>query len=165
MIRCIRRSLLVIACSIGLAGPACADQMVPQGPPSPYSTIGWSFGSIAANLTDYTGVGAPGGTNQNSETIVSFSGSLSALYVKTGGAAGAGQSYTFTLYAGTPGGMTATSITCVISGASATTCSDLSHTAPIAAGQAFALQVVTSASAAATGVSTASIGAHFSQGQ
>ena len=117
------------------------------------------FGNIPTGQTYYM---VPGyvGLNQNFEALSAFSGTILSLYAKTAVAPGIGNTYVFTVYVGPPISMIATDITCTIAG-SATTCSDISHTASISAGQAWSLQIVTSASAAGTLQSTASVGTRY----
>jgi hypothetical protein len=129
-----------------------------QPPPTPpVVSIGWSFATVPANVTYYTPPGGLG-VNQNTAALSSFAGTFSNLYIRTADSPGTGNTYVFTLYVGAPVSMSATSVTCTISGASATTCNDATHTAAITAGQAWAIQVVTSTSATATAQSMASIG-------
>lgn len=66
------------------------------------------------------------------------SGTFSNMYVSISGAPGTSASYTFTLYVNG----SATSISCVISGSSAKTCSDTSDIATITAGEAITLEAV-----------------------
>ena len=114
------------------------------------SIISWTSSTIAANVTDYD---VPGGlsANQNVGALSPRNGVLSNFYARVAVAPGAGQTVTYTLYVGTPAAMSATSVTCQISGASSTICNDTTHSATITAGQAWAVQVVTSSSASSTG--------------
>ena len=121
----------------------------------PYETKTFGFGNIASGLTYYLAVDAAG-VNQNYGNIAAKSGTLSTLYISTAASPGAGQTYVFTLYVGTLRAMVATSVTCTVSGASATSCSDLVDTAAITAGQEWAMQLVTSSGAAGTAQSMVS---------
>lgn len=118
--------------------------------PSSKQTISWSSASIAGNSTQFS---VPGGlgANQNTGALVSLAGTFRNLYIRAPIPPGAGQTFIATLFVGTPGGESSTTVTCTISGASATTCNDTTHTAAITAGQAWAVQVVTSAASGATG--------------
>lgn len=71
---------------------------------------------------------------------------FTAMYVVVTSAPGASDSHTFTLLANG----SATAITCTISGASATTCSDTAHTATVAAGQNLQVTDVTVGTPAAS---------------
>ena len=122
----------------------------------PYETKTFGFGNIASGLTYYFAVDAAG-VNQNYGNIAAKSGTLSTLYISTAASPGAGQTYVFTLYVGTLRAMAATSVTCTVSGASATSCSDLVDTAAITAGQEWAVQLVTSSGAAGTAQSMVSL--------
>lgn len=127
-----------------------------------YNSFGWTFGTSVAGSTSFN---APGnissnpGVNQNTEALISRTGTLSNLHVHIAAAPGAGQTVTETLFVGPPTAMTATAVTCTISGASSFDCSDVdqSHAVSITEGQAWSLQQILSSSAAGTGQSSASI--------
>jgi hypothetical protein len=80
------------------------------------------------------------------QTPVAFAGVLSRFYVTASAAAGAGQSFTYTIRKNTG----ATSITTSISGASATSANDLTDQVALAAGDTFDVLTVISATGAAT---------------
>jgi hypothetical protein len=126
----------------GVATGAAVWKQITQ----PQIPFGYLFGGVPANTTYYTAPNAVAGINQNNESISSVSGVFSNLYVHVAAAPGTGNTDTFTLYIGNPTQMTATSVTCTISG-SANSCSDTTDSALITAGQAWAVQVVTSANA------------------
>lgn len=75
---------------------------------------------------------------------------LKGLTYTTVNTPAAGQTFTVTVLVGPVGSETATLITCQIS-SPATSCSDLTDTAPIAAGQRWVIRVVTSATSGPTG--------------
>ena len=77
-------------------------------------------------------------TITNSSVLVPEAGVLSGLRIVIDGAAGAGKSYTFTMYVN---GIAST-LTCAISGASATSDQDVSHNVTVAAGDLIALECV-----------------------
>ncbi len=79
-------------------------------------------------------------TESNVSVPSSVSGTLGTLEVKLGAAPGSGASYTMTVMQnGTPG-----AVTCTVSGATATTCTDLVDTVSIVAGDTVSLRVVPS---------------------
>ena len=126
----------------------------------PYSSTGWAFAyTLAANSTAYSAVGAIS-ANQNSEMLISFSATLSNLQIVFTGSPGVGQTYTATVFAGTPRSMVATAITCQVSGASSS-CNDSTHSAAITAGQAWAVQLVSSAGAASNSSGAISVGVTY----
>jgi hypothetical protein len=98
-------------------------------------------------VTDYFCTFNPNGA-QTVACTASFSGTFKNLYVNGGNAPGAALNYTITLYVGAYNAMSATAVTCKITGASATSCNDTTHAVAIAAGQAFAFQVVADAGTA-----------------
>lgn len=132
----------------GVTGSAPTYQSIRQ------IVSGANTGTIAAGATSYllTGIGAPQATTVAAPTSP-LDGTFTRMYLNVQTAPGAAQTYTATLYVGTYGSgtLSATSITCTISGAVATSCNDNAHTAAITAGQAYAIQVVASAGAAGTG--------------
>ena len=113
-------------------------------------SLGFALPSVPQNTTDYGMTGVINIT-QATSAIATFSGTLKNLYVYTANAPASGQTFTFTIYVGTPGSMTATGITCQITSAATNPCSDLTHSASITAGQSWSLQIVTSATSGATG--------------
>lgn len=107
--------------------------------------------SLAAGTTTYMGICCNFNGSALENVPVALSGSFKNLYVVVANAPGVGQTYTFTLYTGTgqgTAGLAASTLTCQISGGSATTCNDTTHTVSISAGQVWILQVVSSAGAA-----------------
>lgn len=89
----------------------------------------YNSGTSATNLSNSaTNYIPPHATNVPTTTeflagmLMPFSGTLTAFYAETSGAAGSGNSYTFTVR---KNATTATNFTCAISGASATTCNDV----------------------------------------
>jgi hypothetical protein len=69
-----------------------------------------------------------------------MSGTIRGLQVRLSGAPGGGNSYSFALKVNGAG----TAVSCVVTGATATTCSDITNTAAIVAGQAFVLEATPS---------------------
>lgn len=125
-----------------------------------YQSISWTWGANSlASLTLYT---APGGvgTTQNFEGIMALTGTLSNLSVQLATAPGVGQNAVVTLYTGTPKTMTASTVTCTISDAN-TSCSDLTHSVSVAARDAYSVQIVWSAGAAAPAQSSTSVQAKY----
>lgn len=112
-------------------------------------------GGATSSTTCYVGTQGCSTVASTAGFTVPFSGTLKNMTVNGTAAAGAGQSLTITLYVGAYGSIASTTITCVISGASATTCSDNTHSVAIAAGQAWAFQLVS------TGSITAGIGTSY----
>ena len=113
-------------------------------------SLGFALPSVAQNITQYGMTGSVN-TSQAASAIATFNGTLKNLYVYTANAPASGQTFTFTIYVGTPGSMTATGITCQITSAATNPCSNLTNSASITAGQAWSLQIVTSATSGATG--------------
>lgn len=109
---------------------------------------GGSTTSVSSSSTVYC---SPSGcnTSQALAGLSAISGVLSNLNVAVNVAPGVGQTVIATLYTGTYGTLASTTLTCTISGASKS-CSDSSDTATIVAGQAWAIQLVTSSGAAST---------------
>lgn len=119
-----------------------------SGPPSNAGAnlLGWTAPSVATNTTSFIVPGG-NGANQNFSAFAPRTGTFKNMYFKTANAPGAGQTFIFTLFVNT----TATSVTCTISGTTTPgTCSDLADTAAITAGQPWTIQIITSASSAAT---------------
>lgn len=117
--------------------------------------IGFTFTNIPSNSTYYITPGGAG-VNQNYQSLIMASGTISNLSVHVAAAPGSGQTDTFTVYVGTRNSMTSTPITCTISNTD-TSCSDLTNSASITSSQAWAIQVVTSASATNTAQSSAGV--------
>lgn len=140
---------LVVALLLG-----CSVAFAEYSGPAPAQLIAFIF-SIASNSTTFIVTGG-GGSNQNSAIVTPIGGVLSNMLLKTANAPGTGNSFIATLYVGTAGAMTATGVTCTIAN-SAVSCQDSTHSAAVAAGQAWAIQVVASASATASGNSSAAL--------
>lgn len=75
--------------------------------------------------------------------LLATNGTLKNLRIKVSTSPGVGQTYTYTVM---KNGV-ATTITCTISGAAATTASDLTHTVTVAAGDTYSVRMVESATA------------------
>lgn len=136
---------LIFALSFGCAHAQFATVAIQSNA----NLIGFTVGNVATNTTAFA---APGtvGANQNFAAYSPRAGIFKNMFIRAASAPGAGQTTTYTLYVGTIAAMTSTSVTCTLSGAAATTCSDTTNTAPIAAGQAWAIQVATSSGGTAT---------------
>ena len=77
-------------------------------------------------------------TEVKGQQIIAASGSMKSLYIQTSAAPGAAKSYAFTVRKNGAD----TALTCTISGASATTCNDTTHTISVAAGDLLVLAAV-----------------------
>jgi hypothetical protein len=124
-----------------------------------HAPIGWSGATVASNTTDYTAPGNQGTTSAIAAICVRAC-TLQNLYVRVTTAPGASNSVTYTVYSGNINSLSASTITCQISGTNTTSSGtatnaacDTTHSVTLTAGQAWAVQVVTSASATATGSS------------
>lgn len=113
-----------------------------------------SYGSgtsstLNAATTAYLGEQNNFSGNQLNAVTVSNGGTLKNLYLNAGNAPVGAQTYIVTVYSGTFGSASlgAGALTCTITGA-AVQCSDLTHSITLSAGQAFAVQIVSSATAA-----------------
>lgn len=109
--------------------------------------LGFSTGATAStsNSTQYIGMSSISSTETNYYTVAAPTNKIVGLVVNTTAAPGAGQTFVFTLRLG--GG--ATALTCTVSGAVASSCSDYTHaTTSITTGTVADLQVVSSAGAA-----------------
>jgi hypothetical protein len=128
-------------------------------PPTTFEqSIGWVQGNLATNSTNYCAPGGAGcGPNQNYGIFATITGTLQHLYLRTAAAPGTGNSYIATVFLGSPGAMTQTPISCPINDTNQS-CTDLTHTAAITAGQFWSVKVVTSTSAAATAANNISLG-------
>lgn len=128
--------------AVALIGSVVAGE-AQQIAPAPSSIVGFTTASSSAGSTNYS---APGGIGSalTIGALASRATNISNLQVRVGIAPASAQSDVYTLYVGTPGSMTATSVACTIAAAT-NTCSDTVDSAPIAAGQAWAVQVVTGA--------------------
>lgn len=133
----------VIGCTALVTGGSGA------GPQS----LGFSSGTTAQAETYFI---APGYSLQTTNpafagVIATFSGTLKNLYVRASSTVGGtSQTATYTIYVGAPGSMTATALTCTIN-TSSSSCNDTADSAAITAGQAWSLQVVTSATTGTIG--------------
>lgn len=107
--------------------------------------------SLAAGTTTYLGICCNFNGSALENVPVALAGTFKNLYIVVANAPGVGQTYTFTLYTGTgqgTAGLSASALTCQISGGSATTCNDTTHTVAMTVGQVWTLQVVSSGGAA-----------------
>lgn len=107
-----------------------------------------SAAAFAPNVTNYAGFGTicASGSETSCPVPVSAPATMKNFYASTANAPSAGQTYTFTLRKN----LADTTITCAISGASATTCSDLTHTVSVAAADIVDVKMVSSATATST---------------
>lgn len=106
-------------------------------------------GSVAANTTAWFS-NQGNSTSPTQAAILAVGGTLKNMTFTTATAPSTGQSYTATLYTGTYGSLSASSVTCVIAN-TATSCTDSTHSVVLTAGQAYNIQLVTSVTAASTG--------------
>ncbi len=127
----------------GVLGETSMRQMVGGG------TAG---SSLTAGLTEYQCT-----FNLGAEPVgclLPFSGTFKNFYFETANGPGAGQTVVLTLYVGTYNSMSATSVTCTLTGAGTgagvNSCNDTTHTATFSAGQQWAIQSVVSGSATAS---------------
>lgn len=105
-----------------------------------------SGGTIAAGATAFLG---PAGSNATEGLVsmpVPYAGTIRNLQAKSGAAAGAAQTFTYTLR---KAGSSQT-LTSQTAGASATSSSDLTHSVAVVAGDLISIQLVTSGGAAVT---------------
>lgn len=102
--------------------------------------FGSSYFSLVTGGVSYAGIGEGGSAAGATEEKVSLpspvSGTVRGLQVRLSGAPGGGNQYSFVLKVNGSG----TAVSCVIAGATATTCSNTTSTAAIAAGQPFVLE-------------------------
>lgn len=101
--------------------------------------------TVAAATTTYVGTNGENATETIVRMVMPVAGVLRKLYVVAAAVAGAAQSFTYTVRVN---GVD-TTITCAVSGASATTANDTTHTASVVAGDTVDIKLVTSAGAAA----------------
>jgi hypothetical protein len=113
---------------------------------------GGSTTSIASGSTYYCAT-AGCATTAAIASLVPFTGTASNLNAAVVTAPGGGQTVVATLMIGPYGTLVASAATCTISG-TATSCSDAIHQVNVPAGQAWAVRLVTSGSAASTGGET-----------
>lgn len=129
--------------------PGGGSPMVPNGVSCQCDLFAFSTGTQLANVTFFN-TPAFAGANQNFAAISPRNGTFKNFYWRVATAPGVGNSVVLTLYVGTIVSMNATSVTCTISDTNQT-CSNTANTATITAGQAWAIQEVTSVSATSTG--------------
>lgn len=99
--------------------------------------------SLSQATPNYCITSVCGGTTVISG-MVPISGSVKNLRVHSNSAPASGQTLTVTFYTGAFGSMTASSLTCVVTG-TGQTCNDMSDTPSVTAGNAWSMQLVTSA--------------------
>ena len=106
----------------------------------------FTFPNVAANTTVYI---APSlvGPNPNTGALVPKDTTFSNLYIRVTTAPSVAESDVFTVVTGPPASMTPTNITCSVA-AGTNTCSDTTHSAFLAAGNAWAVKLVTGATSA-----------------
>ena len=105
--------------------------------------FGFTFPSVPAGTTAFVMTEAQG--NGNIAAITSVQTTFSSLQIRIANAPAAAQQDVFTIATGNPGGtLSPTSVTCTVAAAS-TTCNDTTHSVVVAAGQAWAIQVITGA--------------------
>lgn len=109
----------------------------------------------SVSATNYMGfASSPVATNdQNVRSITSMAGVIEGLYVDIRTAPGAAKSYTYTIQKNGAD----TAITCQISGAGTTTCSDAAHSVKLTAGDNFSLKIVPSGTPTASVTSFSTI--------
>lgn len=103
--------------------------------------VGGTTDALNATTTEYNALMGSGNwtsTEANMHGLVGSGGTISKLYVEIAGAPGASKSYDFTLMVDN----SASALTCQISGAAATTCSDTSNSVSVSAGQTVSLRCV-----------------------
>jgi hypothetical protein len=120
--------------TVGTVATSCKSRGPMTGAPN---------SSVTQNSTIYTGTSGACGTEVNCALVWPISGTLKNLNVTANQAAGAGQSYTFTLRIAASD----KTLTCTISGASPQTCTDSTHTEAITAGQLYSIKTVSSVTA------------------
>lgn len=115
------------------------------------SAQSFTFASIAQATTDYV---APfltaGATLANFNALFPYGGTVKNLYIYAASAPASTQTFTFTIFTGTAGAVATSGITCQIT-AGNHTCNDTTDTATVSAGQAWNVQVITSATSGSTG--------------
>lgn len=100
--------------------------------------------ALAANSSSYYGIGSSSGATGAIAVPVPGAGIVEALYARANAAAGAGETFTYTLYVN--GIITAQ--TCQTGGAVATDSNDEAHPIAVAAGDNVAIRIQTSLNAA-----------------
>lgn len=132
-------------------------------PAIPVTPMAFAVPTVAQNNTVYTSPGYTTvlGSPATSSTPVAVATPLNGLRVSVVNTPAAGQTFTYTVYSSTAtnGSFSNTGITCQITDAtSPPVCADTTHTAILPAGGAWTLEVKTSATSGATGVSTVTLG-------
>lgn len=112
----------------------------------------YSFGSSsqAQSVTNYDWYNQNSASNVGIGGLAPVNGTIKNLQLWTTNAPAAGQTFTATVYSGSPGSPTASSVTCQI-GNPNHSCNSSSLSAAISAGQQILVQIVTSATSGATG--------------
>lgn len=108
-----------------------------------FSGSGTFGNTIAQNTTTYMGIYY---ANEAYTTafVIPFNATIKNLYVYSGGAPGAGQTYTYTMMVNN----SAQTVTCQISGAASNSSNDTTHSFTVSAGDRVVVRLVTSATAA-----------------
>ena|SRR6185437_6177270 len=144
---------------VAVVGLVCAAQAVNIRQVFPVSKQQIFSGAPGGSLSGSTSYSAAQcfASSVNCSAVVVYGGTLKNFQVATVTSPGAGQTYVYTLEVfSTPGSPSDSALTCTISGASAKTCSDTTDVVSIAAGQLWSVKLVTSGSAATTGIWAAS---------
>lgn len=115
------------------------------------ATVGWSMATSAGVKYGSWGNDGFAEANKGQAAIqIPVAGTLTNLYCAVTAAAGAGDSWIFTVAAGSaPASLAASTSTCTISGASAVACNDTTHTVSVAAGDVMDFKVEATGSPAA----------------
>ncbi len=111
--------------------------------------VGYSAAALSLSGTlffPYVGGGLPSGTEANVDSPAPVAATVSNFYVDVSAAPGLGNSLTFTWRRNSSD----TSITCTISGASATSCNDTTHSVNVVANDTLTIKLVTSGVIAGT---------------
>lgn len=132
------KRVAIAALLLALSSPALAETRTMLN--------GASVTSIAAGASGYVSTSG-GATTQAIGAVISAEGTLRRLDFSASNAPGAGKTYTATVYVGSYMAMTATPISCTISG-TATSCRNLDASTYIELGRAWAIKVTASAGAA-----------------
>lgn len=138
-----------IAALADFSGPNFAKQLITVGSPT----------TTATNTTQYYLPGGVG-TSTNNNGFVAAAGIFSLLSCSVATSPGVAATDTCTLYTGaTQGSLSASALTCTISGISQKLCSDSADSVTVAAGTLWAFVITTSTTATATG--SVALGAQF----
>lgn len=123
-----------------------------SGSPIRPQSVMFGGANLAAGSTTYVLPGASATASINdAAAIAPIVGTARNMRVRVQTAPGVGETYIVTLNKGAAGAIAATSLTCTISGTDKT-CSDLTNTASLAAGNQWNATIVASGGAAGTGV-------------